>query len=388
MPKSTDQNQMLNPGDPSGGRRPSFSLSSSFQSVKRAVSGRGRKSEKSGGSNGGTGSLAGDLAATNPFADPPPAYTATAAAEGSKQTGSDPAPLASSGRIPSIYTRLRGSANNAGPEDKFRFLAEFDTVFLIDDSSSMTWNDWGRTMLRSGELSRWEQTRNVIEQIVPICMRYDQDGVDIYFLNDPYDLNFFGDPRREEPTWRKDGVIEEGKASHVYAGVSDADAVRKIFNSRRPALYTPTGKRLGQIMETYVDCYEARELEHQARLKPLNIIVITDGEASDKGVLRNNLIRQAERLDALNAPYHQLGVQFIQVGKDAQATSHLHELDDNLGRRGQELRDMVDCVTHEQMSGEGDHPQLTADAVLKIVLGAVNKRLDNLLIRQGSLVES
>ncbi|KAI1427477.1 hypothetical protein F5Y12DRAFT_736840 [Xylaria sp. FL1777] len=379
MPKSTDRS--LNPFDSANDRRSSsFSLSSGFQSVRRAVSGRGRKSEKD------IEALTESLASSS--LGPPPAYTLTAA-DGSSQSANDDPVQKAPNRALSIYSRLRGPRSTPTSElDKFRFLAEFDTVFLIDDSSSMTWNDQGDSRLRRGELSRWEQTRNVIEQIVPICMQYDQDGVDIYFLNDPYHMHMFNDPHQDEPCWSKAAITDEGKASHAYIGVGDANDVRTVFDSRQPMLNTPTGRRLGEIIETYVNCYEAREARGQRPPKPLNLIVITDGEASDKDTLRDNLIKQAERLDALSAPYHQLGVQFFQVGKDEWAARHLRELDDGLGkyRRGKELRDIVDCVTHEQLSGESGRSQLTADVILKIVLGAVNKRLDNQRIREGLLV--
>ncbi|KAF2967160.1 hypothetical protein GQX73_g6420 [Xylaria multiplex] len=377
MPKSIDQ--MLGSSESTNDKRSSFSLSSGFQSVRRAVSGRGRKSDKD------AEALAESLASSS-LTDPPPAYALTKPEDSSQGTHNSPVTKPPS-RVLSLYSRLRGPASaNASEADKFRFLAEFDTVFLIDDSSSMSWNDRGSSVLRSGELSRWEQTRNAIQQIIPICMQWDQDGIDLYFLNDPYHMNFFDDPHKNEPGWTRTAIKEEGKASHAYVGISDQNDVKTVFNSRKPMLNTPTGRRLGEIMETYVDCYEAREAKRKPLPKPLNIIVITDGEASDKDVLRDNLIRQAERLDALCAPYHQLGVQFFQVGKDEWAARHLRELDDGLGkyRKGKELRDIVDCVTHEQLSGEGE--QLTADIILKIVLGAVNRHLDNQRIREGLLV--
>ena len=390
MGKSSDQS--WNPFDSTNDKdkRSSFSLSGSLQSVKRAVSNRGRKSD-TGASNADT--LPEQFASSN--LGPPPAYTATAS-ESSGQNEPPASPPASPPeqrgpppRVQSIYSRLRGpNRTKSAKADKFRFLSEFDTAFLIDDSSSMTWNDKGDSRMRPGELSRWEQTRNVIQQIVPICMRYDQDGVDIYFLNDPYHMHF-DDPHEDEPCWSCEADRQEGKASYAYIGVNDSNNVKKVFNSRKPMLNTPTGRRLGEIMETYVNCYEARVASGQSAPKPLNIIVITDGEASDKAALRDALIKQAERLDGLSAPYHQLGVQFFQVGKDEHAARHLRELDDGLGnyRRGKELRDIVDCVTHDQLSGEsGGSSHLTADIILKVVLGAVNRHLDNQKLREGLLV--
>ncbi|KAI0508271.1 hypothetical protein F5B22DRAFT_650123 [Xylaria bambusicola] len=384
MPKSTDQS--WNPFESNDDKRSSFSLTGSLKSVRRAVSGRGRKSDKDADNDREVEALEGQLASSS--IDPPPAYTETVT-ESSDQGASSASVQQAPPRTQSIYSRLRGpNRTPSAKADKFRFLSEFDTVFLIDDSSSMTWNDKGNIRLRSGELTRWEQTRNVIQQIVPICMRYDQDGVDIYFLNDPYHMHF-DDPHEDEPGWSRDPDRAEGKASYAYIGVSDANNVKKVFDSREPMLNTPTGKRLGEIMDTYVTCYQARMAKGQNPPKPLNIIVITDGEASDKAVLRENLIKQAERLDAVCAPYHQLGVQFFQVGKDEHAAHYLRELDDGLGkyRRGKELRDIVDCVTHDQLSGEsGGSSQLTADVILKVVLGAVNRHLDNQKIREGLLV--
>ncbi|KAJ8127171.1 hypothetical protein O1611_g6467 [Lasiodiplodia mahajangana] len=371
---------MSNTNDPNQEKRSSFSLSSGFRSVKRAVSGsRGKKS----GKEAEASSSSGNLDSSNPFADPPPAYTASSAEGSSQQAEKDPAQQHPS-RVLSLYSRLRGPGSETDP---FRFLAEFDTVFLIDDSGSMEWCAKVDRNPRQGQITRWDQTRNVIEQIVPICMKYDQDGVDVYFLNDPY-LMHMKAPREGEPSWTIDRDADEGKASFGYIGVKNPDDVRRIFQRRTPGSGTPTGKRLGEIMETYVNCYEQREKRGQPLPKPLNIIVITDGAAQDNDILTRKLIEVAQKLDQLSAPYHQMGVQFFQVGEDEGAARFLAGLDDNLGRHvaGQELRDIVDCVTHEQLSSKLGDSQLTGDILLKAVLGSVNKHLDSQRIRQGLLV--
>ncbi|KAI0116429.1 hypothetical protein GGR51DRAFT_501301 [Nemania sp. FL0031] len=365
--------------DPNKDKRSSF-LSSGFNSVKRAVSGsRGKKSEKE-----AEASSSKNLGASNPFADPPPAYSVSPAEGSSNNAQEDPAQKGPT-RTRSIYSLLRSPSSKL-EENQFRFLAEFDTVFLIDDSGSMLQASKSSSFLRAGSLSRWDQTRNVIEQIVPICMQYDQDGIDVYFLNDPFhmQMNNIG---RGEPTWSQTSNESEGKASFGYIGVKDADDVRRIFSKRYPCNATPTGKRLGEIMKTYVNCYHQRERSGQPLPKPLNIIVITDGEATDKDTLTANLIKQAERLDEISAPYHQLGVQFFQVGDDRPAAEFLTGLDNDLGkRRGKEIRDIVDTVTCDELSNKQPDSQLTSDILLKSVLGAVNKHLDNQRIRQGLLV--
>ena len=104
-------------------------------------------------------------------------------------------------------------------------------------------------------------------------------------------------------------------------------------------------------------------------VKPLNIIVITDGEAGDD--VESPIISAAGKLDKMDAPGWQIGIQFFQVGSDPEATRALQELDDGLGESG--VRDIVDTVPWNGMQGGSG---ITADKVLKCVLGAVNRKLD------------
>ena len=43
------------------------------------------------------------------------------------------------------------------------------------------------------------------------------------------------------------------------------------------------------------------------------------------------IVEFARRLDVKNIPQRQLGIQFVQIGDDPDATAALKELDDNLG---------------------------------------------------------
>ena len=58
-------------------------------------------------------------------------------------------------------------------DDPFLFLANFDTIFLIDDSGSMD----------AETPSRWHQVGSTLSKIAPICTQHDEDGIDIHFLN-------------------------------------------------------------------------------------------------------------------------------------------------------------------------------------------------------------
>ena len=213
-------------------------------------------------------------------------------------------------------------------DDPYAFLSSFDTVFLIDDSGSMAG-------------SRWRETLTALETITPICTQHDADGIDIYFLNHAH--------------------------SPYHQNVTSAATVREIFSTVRPSGGTPTGQRLNQILKPYIRSCE-RNLDS---VKPLNLIVITDGEPSDD--VESPLISAAKKLDRLDAPAWQIGVQFFQVGRDRDAKKHLQQLDDELADlAGEEIRDMVDTVPF--MGEEGG--VLSGEGILKVVLGAVNRRLD------------
>lgn len=265
--------------------------------------------------------------ATNPFSsldDAPPAYSE--ATRAFSETSPNPLP---------IVIEPRRSSEDDG---KYAFLRTFDTVFVIDDSGSMA----GRS---------WRETAAALSAIAPICTRYDADGVDVHFLN-----------ARDEPR---------------FHGVRSAATVDDIFASVRPRGATPTGQRLHAILKPYL----ARYARAPEATKPLNVIVITDGEPSDD--VESPIIAAAKKLDKLDAPAWQVGIQFFQVGNEPGARDHLKQLDDDLAELAgdDDLRDMVDTVPWTSAGGG----RLTSDGILKVVLGAVTRRLDN---RRGTSIHS
>lgn len=239
---------------------------------------------------------------------------------------------------PPAYTAAPNAAPQPAPvrgtstlvaDDAYAFLDSFDTIFVIDDSGSM-----------AGSL--WRQTADALMSITPICTAHDADGIDIHFLNHPQ------------------------KASHK--NVTSPTTVREVFETVRPGGATPIGQKLNKILRKYLSEYADRP----DATKPINIICITDGVPTDD--LESPLIQAAKKLDKLDAPAWQVGIQFFQVGSDAGATAHLKQLDDDLAdiAGDDDLRDMVDTVPFKNANGA----RLTADGILKVVLGAVTRRLD------------
>jgi uncharacterized protein YegL len=249
---------------------------------------------------------------STPSNEPPPAYTPT-------PTSTD-APAA----------RVSFSAQNivaSTPDDKYHFLTQIDTVFLIDDSGSMAGGSW-------------RETAKALATITPICTSRDADGIDIYFLNAP--------------------------DSPEHHNVQNPEQVGRIFQRVRPSGGTPTGRRLRSIIRPYI---AKLEKYGEDRTKPVNIIVITDGVPTDD--VEQEIIWTAKKLDKLDAPSSQLGIQMLQVGREPEARKHLKQLDDELSAE-EDIRDIVDTVP---FSGAHDE-ELTADGILKVVLGSVVRRLD------------
>ncbi|KAI1780387.1 hypothetical protein F4818DRAFT_395546 [Hypoxylon cercidicola] len=253
---------------------------------------------------------------------------------------------------PPSYSQSVGASSSTGTaantaDDQYAFLREFDTIFLIDDSLSMKAE------------SRWEETQKAISAILPICMEHDDDGIDVYFLN--HRTSDRGDEAR-------------GVAGTGYRNVTDVRVVQNMFQFVKPSRATPTGMRLDHILRAYLGHYEAqvRRTGDVYAVAPINVIVVTDGQPTDEP---GEMIAQAaRRLDAVRAPPHQVGIQFFQVGRDPAATLALRELDDELCRR-EGIRDMVDTATFNG-ANRADQPTLTADGILKVVLGAVKRKLD------------
>ncbi|GKT67202.1 von Willebrand factor [Colletotrichum tofieldiae] len=228
------------------------------------------------------------------------------------------------------------------PKDPCAFLSSFDTIVVIDDSGSMAG-------------SSWPEVKNVLSAITPICTTHKKDGVNFYFLN--------------HKTWYS-GNVRAGKAGGGYHGICLAETVHNIFTKIHPYCTIPTGQRFNDILRSYLQLLKSRKQNTQS-VKPINIIVITDGAASDD--VESIIITAAEKPDKLNAPKHQ-------VGNKPGARETLQELDDDLARKDTgKLRDLVDTITWDQ----DNRDVLTADRILKGVLGAVLRRLDRRRWRRG-----
>lgn len=233
-------------------------------------------------------------------------------------------------------------------DTRYAFLSKFDTIFLIDDSDSMAGQNW-------------REASKALARIVPICTEYDLAGIDIYFLHNR-------------------NPAAASTSGGAYTNITTPEHVEQIFNSVHPQGDTPTAARLNDILTPYLKHFGTHHLRGSAEvniarnpiIRPLNIIVITDGLPSDD--VESVILSAARKLDRWEAVPWQVGIQFFQVGHDPDAAEDLRYLDDALEEKG--VRDIVDTVSWEGRSGE-----LTAATVLKVVLGAVHRKLDHQRVR-------
>ncbi|CUA74302.1 hypothetical protein RSOLAG22IIIB_11124 [Rhizoctonia solani] len=149
-----------------------------------------------------------------------------------------------------LKKKLRGdrspnlSSTELIKEDALAQLMYYDTHFLTDDSYSMV-------------VSRWNQARHALMGLAAHALKFDQDGIEISFLN------------------------------HIDSGRTNEEEVWQLLCSIQPNNGTPTGRRLGQIFSAYITKIEAAKTKSrgadpsQSGIKPLDLIVITNGEPSD-----------------------------------------------------------------------------------------------------------
>ncbi|THU91883.1 hypothetical protein K435DRAFT_758648 [Dendrothele bispora CBS 962.96] len=210
-------------------------------------------------------------------------------------------------------------------------LAKFDTIIILDDSGSMA----GKS---------WEEARNALAALAKIASKYDENGIDIHFMNN----------------------------QEVGENLKDVNQVMELFEKVRPRGATPLGETLRRVIMPYIrqldNVERTRGQEAMEKIKPVNYIVITDGAPTDDST--EDVIRQAAiQLDKKSRPRAQVGIQFVQIGDSSDAKYFLEHLDDDLVKK-YGIRDMVDTTKAKWRKG------LNAEVLIKALVGSFNRRVD------------
>ncbi|MCJ1397752.1 hypothetical protein MMC11_000948 [Xylographa trunciseda] len=238
---------------------------------------------------------------------------------------------------------------DSADEDKFSILREYDTIFLVDDSSSM------RTA------RRWELVQKILTVSTEIATYYDPDGIEIRFFND--------------------------KAASAN-NITDPQSAQAIIQRVTPNGRTPTLRRLSEYLRNYV--HHLHDNQYSSDFSKLNLIILTDGEpdqdyekpseisdAEDakqntaaNRKIRKEIVNIGTQLDQIDASEEQVGIQFCQIGNDDGVAKFFEYLDNNLGEK-YNVRDMVDTVRCI------DESHLTPAFYSKLLTGAIDRYEDN-----------
>lgn len=194
-----------------------------------------------------------------------------------------------------------------------------DYTIVIDKSGSMTTKDC------PGNKSRWFAMQESVMAIAGKCEEIDPDGITIYTFASSF-------RRYDNCTSTK---------------------VLDIFKENEPN----GGTNLALVLKDVSDNYFARKAAGKAQLNGEIVLVVTDGEPSDKQDVVKTIMDIASQLDHAQ----EFGISFIQIGSDLSATKYLKILDDDLEKAGSKY-DIVDTITAEAMENS---------TITEVLMGAI-----------------
>ncbi|MGD1912313.1 MAG: VWA domain-containing protein [Rivularia sp. (in: cyanobacteria)] len=181
-----------------------------------------------------------------------------------------------------------------------------DYTLIIDKSGSMATPDQkaGRT--------RWVAAEESTFALASKCEQFDPDGITVY--------TFSGRFKR-------------------YENVTSSK-VTQVFRENDPSGTTD----LAMVLKHATDNYFQRKAAGESKPNGETILVITDGEPDDRKAVMKVIIETSRRMDR----DEELGISFIQVGTDPNATRFLKVLDDEMQSAGAKF-DICDTITMNDM---------------------------------------
>ncbi|KST65069.1 vWA domain-containing protein [Mastigocoleus testarum] len=181
-----------------------------------------------------------------------------------------------------------------------------DYTLIIDKSGSMATPD------QKGGRTRWFAAQESTFALASKCEQFDPDGITLYV--------FSGKFRR-------------------YENVTSSK-VNQVFQENDPSGTTDLAAVLKDATNNYFERKAAGQIKPNGEI----ILVITDGEPDDRKEVMKVIIEASRRMER----DEELGISFIQVGKDPHANRFLKVLDDELEGAGAKF-DICDTITMDEM---------------------------------------
>ncbi|MBS2010979.1 MAG: VWA domain-containing protein [Cyanobacteria bacterium SZAS TMP-1] len=171
-------------------------------------------------------------------------------------------------------------------------IANIDVAIAIDTSGTMSTKDL------KGGMTRLQGAKESVIALASEAEKYDPDGIT---------------------------VARFASKVRIYDGVTEAK-VEQVFAEFRPMGSTNTKEALEQLINLFL----GKRAAAGAAAKPACIVVITDGEPDDKVGVAQVIVDASKKLNSRS----ELGILFVQVGNDADATAYLAKLNNNLTAAG------------------------------------------------------
>lgn len=222
-------------------------------------------------------------------------------------------------------------------------LALVDVVLLCDDSGSMIACDYGE---------RWNSDlKMILKYISKIICLFDTDGITLRFFN-----------TSERPEF--DNINSPEKIDSIVAGV-------------HPSGGTPIGESLRRkITSPFFNIIRGVNLE---TIKPLVVIIITDGEPTDNYSNSVETVITSTKNDLLSKGFSgtEVSYSFVQVGKDKNAQAFLDSIDNS-----STIGDVVDATSYFEFEEEQCRSKgfsLSVELyIIKLLLASFNRSWDDM----------
>ncbi|KAF9006967.1 acyl transferase/acyl hydrolase/lysophospholipase [Cyathus striatus] len=243
--------------------------------------------------------------------------------------------------IGTVNTGYHPQLDMKRPSTMIEYLQNYDVLFIVDDSNSMN------------KGNRWHETRDALAVIAEFALTHNADTIALEFLNSP-----------EEFT----GIKGYAKVVSIF----DEVKIRRMPSLSLPSFNykfnylggTPTGAKLDRILKRQIKKLDTAigTPEYQL-IRPLDIIVLTDGVPSDKP--QNVLADAVKHMRTRKHHPNCIGIQFVQIGNERGAAKALEKL--IYGDNGS----MVDTVPYLET--------LTPQRLERILLGGLHPNIRAML---------
>ena len=180
-----------------------------------------------------------------------------------------------------------------------------DYTLIVDKSGSMSTRDM------PGGKTRWEAAQESTFAIASKIETMDPDGLTIYTFSSAFKRYENVTSGKVADIWKENDPMGSTELDTVLKHAFDDFLVRRKNNTLKPN---------GDF-----------------------IIVVTDGEPNDRGAVARAIIDLTKKIDSDK----EIGICFVQIGKDQGALKFLKQLDDDLEKQGAKF-DIVGTVTLEE----------------------------------------